>query len=726
MANITVTRTGTVPTVTLLLLNGATTVGGDETTTTEYVIDATNPSYDLLADGYHADEIARDTALQAALDAGEVTVDAFGVTITDGATLAKLGSGVTLDDSDNQPLSNVLGVGNTSGGNNIQMTGSDQVQFGGTANNISNGATGLLEYVSNKGHEFQMTDSVFNLRSKGKMSLADASSSKEFNIVPEAGAISLNATFVSSLDFDTALTASRSWSLPDATGTIALTSDLSAYQLTSEKDAANGYAGLDGAGKINPSQLPSIAITETFVVASQAAMLALSAQTGDIAVRTDTSSTFILQGTDPSVLGDWVELQTPTDAVSSVFGRTGVVTAQNGDYTTGQVTEVTDKNYVTDAEAVVIGNTSGSNTGDVTLAGTGTHASLVGQALTIDKIDLTADVTGTLPVANGGTGSATQNFVDLTTAQTVGGVKTLSDTLEINTTTADDNLKLEKSNSTTSWAINAGRTAFFDNWLLFKNSAEAGNYTFAISNNGAFRAKNGSAGAPAYTFDLASNYGMSLNNTNDATVLSAAGFPLLTLSGLATKRTEVRFDTLFKVGDMTTTTRDGLTAEDGDIIYNNTTDTLQARVDGAWVDAAAASPDHGCMYISTPAATTISTADTPVKVAGTHTLDMSNNFDEPVDGRLRYTGEATKTFFVNAAISMTGGNNNTYSFYIAKNGTVNPATQVQRKLSTGADVGALALFGCVSLATNDYIEIFVENNGDTTNMTAEHMYVSVK
>jgi hypothetical protein len=36
---------------------------------------------------------------------------------------------------------------------------------------------------------------------------------------------------------------------------------------------------------------------------------------------------------------------------------------------------------------------------------------------------------GTLPVANGGTGSATQNFVDLTNTQTVGGAKTFSSTI---------------------------------------------------------------------------------------------------------------------------------------------------------------------------------------------------------------------------------------------------------------------------------------------------------
>lgn len=85
-------------------------------------------------------------------------------------------------------------------------------------------------------------------------------------------------------------------------------------------------------GKVPSSQLPAIAITDTFVVASQAAMLALTAETGDVAVRTDISETFILQGTDPSVLGDWVQLETPTAAVSSVFGRTGAVSAQSGDY----------------------------------------------------------------------------------------------------------------------------------------------------------------------------------------------------------------------------------------------------------------------------------------------------------------------------------------------------------------------------------------------------------
>lgn len=43
-------------------------------------------------------------------------------------------------------------------------------------------------------------------------------------------------------------------------------------------------------------------------------------------------------------------------------------------------------------------------------------------------VNLTTDVTGILPIANGGTGSATQNFVDLTTVQTVAGAKTFTGT----------------------------------------------------------------------------------------------------------------------------------------------------------------------------------------------------------------------------------------------------------------------------------------------------------
>ncbi|GHE72322.1 hypothetical protein GCM10019059_34980 [Camelimonas fluminis] len=81
------------------------------------------------------------------------------------------------------------------------------------------------------------------------------------------------------------------------------------------------------AGVIDPARLPSIAITDTYVVASQAQMLVLDVQKGDIAVRTDLNRSYICSGTNPALLTSWTELLTPTDAVLSVAGLTGAITA---------------------------------------------------------------------------------------------------------------------------------------------------------------------------------------------------------------------------------------------------------------------------------------------------------------------------------------------------------------------------------------------------------------
>lgn len=106
----------------------------------------------------------------------------------------------------------------------------------------------------------------------------------------------------------------------------------------------NGPASLGADGKLPSSQLPALATTETYVVNTQTAMLALGAQAGDIAVRTDVSTTYILQGSDPTVLSNWVQLLSPGGSgggggVTTFNGRTGTVVPASGDYTSDQVTE---------------------------------------------------------------------------------------------------------------------------------------------------------------------------------------------------------------------------------------------------------------------------------------------------------------------------------------------------------------------------------------------------
>jgi hypothetical protein len=103
------------------------------------------------------------------------------------------------------------------------------------------------------------------------------------------------------------------------------------YLPISQKGNANGLASLDSNAKIPSSQLPALSITNTSVVASQAAMLALEAETGDVAVRTDLNKSFILTASPATTLSNWQELLSPPDTVTSVNTKTGNVTLKLDD-----------------------------------------------------------------------------------------------------------------------------------------------------------------------------------------------------------------------------------------------------------------------------------------------------------------------------------------------------------------------------------------------------------
>lgn len=128
-----------------------------------------------------------------------------------------------------------------------------------------------------------------------------------------------------------------------------------------QKGAVNGVAQLDANSKVPNAQLPAIAISDTFVVVSQAALLALTAQVGDVAVRTDISKSFILIADDPTLLANWQELLSPPDSVSSVAGKVGTVVLAEGDIT-NLVSDLATKEIPSGAQAKV-----------------DTHAALAGQ-----------------------------------------------------------------------------------------------------------------------------------------------------------------------------------------------------------------------------------------------------------------------------------------------------------------------------------------------------------
>ena len=98
--------------------------------------------------------------------------------------------------------------------------------------------------------------------------------------------------------------------------------------VTGLSTALTGKADLSGpGGTVNPAQLPPSVLATTYEVSSQTAMLALTSATqGDICVITTGANlgTYILNGSDPTTLSNWVELAFP-GAVASVNGATGVV-----------------------------------------------------------------------------------------------------------------------------------------------------------------------------------------------------------------------------------------------------------------------------------------------------------------------------------------------------------------------------------------------------------------
>lgn len=96
-------------------------------------------------------------------------------------------------------------------------------------------------------------------------------------------------------------------------------------QVIVESDLGTTVATLDEGGKLSFNQIPSITISNTFIVATLTEMTALVAEVGDIAIVTEENISYILSSSDPTVLEDWKAIVGANGAVLSVDGETGAV-----------------------------------------------------------------------------------------------------------------------------------------------------------------------------------------------------------------------------------------------------------------------------------------------------------------------------------------------------------------------------------------------------------------
>ena len=183
--------------------------------------------------------------------------------------------------------------------------------------------------------------------------------------------------------------------------------------------------GVATATSVNGTTIPS---SKTLVVTTDKLNVMAATTSAELAgvVSDETGTGAVVLSTSPTLV-------TPTlGAATATSVNKVAITAPTSSAT---LTIADGKTLTVSDNATVSGTNTGDQTitltGDVTGSGTGSFATTIGaskvtNAMLAGSIDLTTKVTGILPIANGGTGSSTQNFVDLTTAQTVAGAKTFS------------------------------------------------------------------------------------------------------------------------------------------------------------------------------------------------------------------------------------------------------------------------------------------------------------
>ncbi len=220
-------------------------------------------------------------------------------------------------------------------------------------------------------------------------------------------------------------------------GNVDNTSDADKPISTATQTALDNKADLVG-GKVPSSQIPAIAISEFLgAVNSQAAMLALLGQEGDWCIRTDVDKTYILIGTDPTDIDNWQEIVTPTGAVTSVNGYTGVVVLDQNDIGLGNVDDTSDLDKpISTATQTALNGKFNNPTGTTAqyIDGTGglqTFPTILDAGSLITEVYNSTGATltkGTIVYINGGQGNLptitkAKADTDATSAQTFGWVR---------------------------------------------------------------------------------------------------------------------------------------------------------------------------------------------------------------------------------------------------------------------------------------------------------------
>jgi hypothetical protein len=107
--------------------------------------------------------------------------------------------------------------------------------------------------------------------------------------------------------------------------------------------------------------------------------------------------------------------------------------------------------------------------------------------------------------------------------------------------------------------------------------------------------------------------------------------------------------------------------------------------------------------------------DTPTKVHGEWSLGAIAGLSADVSGRITNITGGTLSAQATITLDATCSTSDTYTFYLAKNGTAIAASAVSAALSTAT--AAVSLSYLQSLGPNDYLELYAEADTTSTDIT---------
>ena len=131
-------------------------------------------------------------------------------------------------------------------------------------------------------------------------------------------------------------------------------------------------------------------------------------------------------------------------------------------------------------------------------------------------------------------------------------------------------------------------------------------------------------------------------------------------------------------------------------------------------------------YLTSVATTTITTVNTPAVINGAFTEAEASLFTTNVNGRITYNGIREHGTDVTASITFqSASGTNSYTFYVAKNGTVVTSSGVSQQVTANTTANISVVWD-LPLNTNDFIEMWVENNDNSSNVVIQRIVCRAK